>query len=527
MKAAWVGVAVLLTTGPGAQAQSRAAELDRAFERFWKAGSRQAALKTVPALLQTGADFAEIYARLRADRPLAERPRTGELSLTAMLADGRGRPYSVVVPDDLAPNEELPVRFQLHGGVNRPAPQEGEAPRPGRRRNLEAGREILVFPSADREALWWSEAQVENLAAILDRLKRAYRIDNNRVYLTGISDGATGVYYIAQRDTTPWASFLPLNGQPLVLTNPDVGVEGDFYVRNLANKPWFLVNGGRDPLYPVAGVVPVVELLRRASVPLEFHPQPDAGHDVSWWPRVHDDFAAFVRKHPRAPLPDHIAWESDRPERFGRAHWLVIEALGAAAGEAVFDDFDTVASRGPRDFGLRVEPQRPGAPRVLDVIRGSDAQALGLERGDVVLELHGRPVASADELWQALQGYELGTPLRAAVERKGRRVALEAVLQPAAGPERVFKRTRASGRVELQRSGNQVELRTRGVRRLKLLLSPDQFDFDQPLRVVANGRPVFEGRLQRSASTLLTWAARDNDRTMLFGAELKLDLPAR
>jgi len=144
-----------------------------------------------------------------------------------------------------------------------------------------------------------------------------------------------------------------------------------------------------------------------------------------------------------------------------------------------------------------------------------------------VLELHGRPVASADELWQALQGYELGTPLRAAVERKGRRIALEAVLQPAAGPERVFKRTRASGRVELQRSGNQVELRTRGVRRLKLLLSPDQFDFDQPLRVVANGRPVFEGRLQRSASTLLTWAARDNDRTMLFGAELKLDLPAR
>src|SRR6185503_14723871 len=139
----------------------------------------------------------------------------------------------------------------------------------------------------------------------------------------------------------------------LVLTNPSIGVLGDFYVRNLPNKPWFLVNGGRDPLYPVSGVVPVLELLKRAGVALEFHPQPEAGHDTSWWPRLREPFAEFVRKHPRVPLPAHIAWESDR-ERFGRAHWLVIEALGAAAGEAAFDDFDTVASRGPRDFGMRV-----------------------------------------------------------------------------------------------------------------------------------------------------------------------------
>jgi predicted esterase len=523
MKTVFGCAALALAMGAAAHAQSRATALDRAFERFWKAGSRAAAQKAVPALVASGADFAELYARLRADRPLAERPKTGELSFSAMFPDGRERPYTVVVPDDLAPNEELPVRFQLHGGVNRPAPQEGEPARPGRRRSLDAQREILVFPSADREASWWSEAQVDSLSAIVDRLKRAYRIDNNRVYLTGISDGATGAYYVAQRDTTPWSCFLPLNGQPLVLTNPAVGVEGDFYVRNLANKPWFLVNGGRDPLYPAAGVVPVVELLRRAGASLEFHPQPEAGHDVSWWPRLREPFAAFVRQHPRVPLPDRIVWETGRPDRFGRAHWLVIDALGAAAGEATLDDYDEVASRGPRDFGLRVEAH---SPRVLDVIRGSDAQALGLERGDLVVELNGRAVASADAIWQALQGYQLGTPLRAAVERKGRRVALEALLQPD-GPQRVFERTRASGRVELQRTGNSVELRTRGVRRLKLLLSPDQFDFEQPLHVTANGRTVFEGRVQRSVQTLLRWAARDNDRTMLFGAELELELPGR
>ncbi len=72
-----------------------------------------------------------------------------------------------------------------------------------------------------------------------------------------------------------------------------------------------------------------------------------------------------------------------------------------------------------------------------------------------------------------------------------------------------------------------MEVRTRGVRRFKLLLSPDEFDFDQPVRVSVNGRTAFDGRVQRSVLTLLTWAARDNDRTMLFGAELRIDVPAR
>jgi hypothetical protein len=38
--------------------------------------------------------------------------------------------------------------------------------------------------------------------------------------------------------------------------------------------------------------------------------------------------------------------------------------------------------------------------------------------------------------------------------------------------------------------------------------------------VVVNGRTVFTGMVQRDIRTLLEWAARDNDRTMLFAAEL-------
>jgi len=90
--------------------------------------------------------------------------------------------------------------------------------------------------------------QVENLSRILDRLKRHYNVDENRVYLTGISDGGTGVFFVACRDTTPWASFLPLIGSMTVLANPLAGVDGEIYPGNAANKPFFVVNAGRDRL---------------------------------------------------------------------------------------------------------------------------------------------------------------------------------------------------------------------------------------------------------------------------------------
>src|SRR5205085_1414706 len=90
---------------------------------------------------------------------------------------------------------------------------------------------------------------------------------------------------------------------------------------------------------------------------------------------------------------------------------------------------------------------------------------------------------------------------------------------PNAGKE-LFPRGRPSGRVDLTRRGNTIEMRTRGVAELTLLLSPDVFDFSQPVVVTANGRVVSDTRVEPSVATLLKWAARDNDRTMLFGAEL-------
>ena len=111
------------------------------------------------------------------------------------------------------------------------------------------------------------------------------------------------------------------------------------------------------------------------------------------------------------------------------------------------------------------------------------------------------------------------------VRRGGRDVQLSGRFEPEevrlpAAP--LFKHGAKSGRVDLVRAGNTVDLTTRGVSELTLLVSPDQFDFAAPLKVTTNGQVAFEGRLEKSVATLLKWSARDNDRAMLFGAELKI-----
>ena len=90
-------------------------------------------------------------------------------------------------------------------------------------------------------------------------------------------------------------------------------------------------------------------------------------------------------------------------------------------------------------------------------------------------------------------------------------VELEGIYQPQIAetlPRHLFARGGGSGRVDLARAGNVITATTRGVAAFTPLLSPDQFDFGKPVKVVANGKTVFEGRVQKNLRTLLNTPRR-------------------
>ena len=286
-----LGVTTLAFAFSSAQTPRPASAGDAAWQAFWSAGTVSDAEAAAKQIQSSGIDYDAARARLRSGASYTAQP-TGRVDMPS--PDRLGSLDNVVdVPPEYTPDRSWPVRVVLHGGVGRERPSPGERSRPLSNRLPGAG-EIVIQPRAWVESAWWTEQGVSNVTSLLARVKRLYNVDESRVHITGISDGGTGVYFFAMREATPWSACLALNGHPLVLANPDTGADGQLYAQNLVNCPLYLVNGGKDPLYPADSVKPFVEMFKGGGIPVTWHVYPDAGHDVSWWPQERAPFETFV-----------------------------------------------------------------------------------------------------------------------------------------------------------------------------------------------------------------------------------------
>jgi predicted esterase len=422
-----LALALLVSASTTLPAQTTPSNPDAGLASWWSAPTQEARSQAAAQIERSGTPFQSVYDALAAGRTYGSGPDIprGTLEKSRTNSDGFLHRYVLRVPDGYDPSRSYPVRFYLHGGVSRPDPGRGG----GWARNLDRfmdGEAFLVAPLAWSESLWWQARQVENLHGILDELKRTYNIDENRVHLMGVSDGGTGVYFLAFHDPTPWSSFLPFIGSPEVLMNPTVRADGELHVGNLKNRPLFIVNGEQDRLYPVSSVRPWLSTFDAANVTYEFRPQP-GGHDTSWWPSESQNIERFITEHPRDPHPESLVWGTESADLYPRAHWIVIDDVGEIRGDM----------------------------------------------GRVTLGM-----------WAA---------------------------------------NLSSGMVWATREDNTVNVLAYRVRSFRVLLSPDEFDLTRPVRIEVNGAVEFEGVVTPSVETLLEWAGRDMDRTMLYAAEVVIE----
>lgn len=383
-------------------------------DAFWGVSSAQEQASAAKSLRAAAPDVATLYEWLQVGPAYSDDVPRGELSQSRISDDGMEFPYVLLVPDSYSPRKPYPVEFNLHGGVNRPKNAEGE---PVWRNGYDSIRDpnrIVVVPASWNESYWWFDNQADNLPAILNIVKQTYNVDENRVYLTGVSDGGTGTYFFAFLQPTEWAAYLPFIGTPSVLQNPRGRVSYGLAFENLKGKPLYIVNGEIDRLYPARSVQKHIDAMKQYDVDYTFTVIEGGGHDTRWLPEKKAEIEAFKNKNSRDPLPDTVQWTTSQTDRYNRNHWLIV---------------DTLATEG--------EP----------------------------------------------------------------------------------------GRVIVKRQGNTFDVESLYVQEFTLLLSPKEIDFSLPVIVKINGKTVHDGIVEQSAGTLLKWATRDHDRTMLFTAELTLQLP--
>lgn len=353
-----LSAALLLTQCQSAAAVDEAAQA--LVTRFWNAAAADSAA-SAQALEEAAPDAATLYSWLRAGPQWSGNVPTGELHLTRTDAEGTEFPYVVLVPEDYDPRRAWPVDFNLHGGISRPKPEAGESFwRNGYEPLREPGR-IVVVPAAWDDAFWWYDNQADNITAILRQLKQTYHVDDNRVTMSGVSDGGTGSYFFAFLQPTEWAAFLPYIGNLAVLRNPAGRVSYPLSFDNLAGKPLYIVNGENDPLYPAARIQPFIDLMVRANVEHTFRIIPQGGHNTRWLPEERPAIERFKAEHVRDPLPERIQWATDRTDRYNRNHWLRVDTLSTPGqpGRVVVErsgNVFQVTAFGVSDFTLLLNP---------------------------------------------------------------------------------------------------------------------------------------------------------------------------
>lgn len=126
---------------------------------------------------------------------------------------------------------------------------------------------ILISPQCPADE-YWSETPglPEFVAAAVER----HQLDLSRIYLTGLSMGAFGVWSLAQRHPGRYAAILPVCGGGELRWAP-----------RLRDLPAWVFHGAKDDVIPVARSVQMVEAIRTAGGNPRLTIYPEAGHD-SW-----------------------------------------------------------------------------------------------------------------------------------------------------------------------------------------------------------------------------------------------------
>lgn len=132
----------------------------------------------------------------------------------SITVSGKSYHYQVYVPADYASKPTWPAILFLHGAGERGDDgllQTNVGLAPAIRQNPARYPAIVVFPQVPRDSQWVG-TPADMAVAALQQTMREFHVDPTRVYLTGLSMGGHGTWYIAYRHPEMFAAVVPICG---------------------------------------------------------------------------------------------------------------------------------------------------------------------------------------------------------------------------------------------------------------------------------------------------------------------------
>lgn len=255
-----------------------------------------------------------LYQTLKTSIPFHHK-KDRDYSISFEINDSTKTSFFIHLPLNYNPEKKYTLLFFLHGAVNGNSLsmfQTAEMNLGGWNRfytkYADQNDVILVFPSADKTYNWMApDDGFFMVPKILRLIKKTIHIDDNKVFISGHSNGATGSFSYLMKNSSAFAGFYGFNTYPKVMT-------GGTFVENIKNRSFINFSTDQDYYYPPNANDNMTILMQ--SINADYKDYRFNGYP-HWFPKFDASEPAFdilfkdLNNRHRQPLATEISWEFD------------------------------------------------------------------------------------------------------------------------------------------------------------------------------------------------------------------------
>ena len=166
---------------------------------------------------------------------------TGAIHGTKFFVNDKEYAYSGLVPENYNPSKQYALIIHLHGAMST-----GDTHIDKWKKIFEGANSdnyIMICPTYP-ESKWRSKTGEKIVFTLLNKLKDIYNIDENRIFLTGMSMGAGGTYSISRFHPDVFSGIAPVAGAT------DLFNKG-LLLENFIPLPVYIIHGSKDSMVSV------------------------------------------------------------------------------------------------------------------------------------------------------------------------------------------------------------------------------------------------------------------------------------
>jgi len=434
-------------------------------------------------------------------------------------------PYVLFIPSSYDPTRKTPMLVYLHGGVSTRDFYSIEEDFMQENYFIPYAEELtwlMLFPFGNIDTSWWDLNGVRNVQTQISALKTMFNIDDDRIYITGFSDGGSGSFFMAMTTPDPFASFYPLNG---FLSVGSLVTGKPTFVANLRNRRVNVINTDMDGLYPAQRMRLVVDLALQAGADLLYKEYWGIGHDFDYAPQEIPIMIQNMQIQPRDIFQPTIYWETWTPD-YGKCDWLEILEIDSTMTKQFWQlEYQTQLPDDRISFGFYPDDDFDyDGIMVYNLVDGeTTARQMGLQRNDLIIAMDGVPIHSLDDMDSLKIFKHRGDSVSLTVKRFGEEITLFGQFPDTTYYDAITY-SKPSGALQAEYFGNEFVIETSRVKKLAIYLHPAMVNFDNPVKVIINDEIVFDENIAIDREFMVDNFFRNRDRTALWAKKLEFEL---